>query len=240
MFQEAKIHGKELKKSYRKQNKKEVEEVFSNLNLAVQEGQFVAIIGPSGCGKSTLLNLLSGLDTPDFGAVWIDGQQISHFSDRKLATFRRTHLGLVFQSHLLIDELTLLENIILPLRLQGVGSKERNRQGMQMVETMGLQGKENDYPLELSIGQQQRAGIARALIHRPGLVFADEPTGNLDDENTVEVMRLFRELQKEHSTTLIMVTHAKQLTYEVDVVFRFSRVNGENVLEAEDSNTFRN
>ena len=240
MNPEVKILGKELKKSYQKKNKQETEEVFSNLNLSVRSGQFVAIRGPSGCGKSTLLNLLSALDTPDSGAVWIDGQEISRFSDRKLAAFRRTQLGFVFQSHLLIDELTLLENIILPLRLQGVRSKKREQQGEAMLERVGLQGKKTEYPQELSIGQQQRAGIARALIHRPSLVFADEPTGNLDVDNTAQVMLLFRELQKERSTTIVMVTHATQLTFDVDDILRFSSVNGKNVLVAEGSNSLQN
>lgn len=240
MSPEVKILGKELKKSYRKQKKREAEEVFSNLNLSIRTGHFVAIRGPSGCGKSTLLNLLSALDTPDSGAVWIDGQEISRFSDRKLAAFRRTQLGFVFQSHLLIDELTLLENIILPLRLQGMRPKERERQGEAMLERVGLQNKKTEYPHELSIGQQQRAGIARALIHRPSLVFADEPTGNLDGDNTTQVMRLFRELQKEHSTTIVMVTHAPHLTCDLDEVLRFSYVNGKTVLVSEDPNSSQN
>ena len=237
MNPEIKILGKELKKSYRKQKNQTQEEVFSNLNLSIQTGNFVAIRGPSGCGKSTLLNLLSALDTPDSGEVWIDGQEISRFSDRKLAAFRRSHLGFVFQSHLLIDELTVLENIILPLRLQGVQTNERKRQGEAMLQRVGLQNKKTEYPHELSIGQQQRAGIARALIHRPSLVFADEPTGNLDGDNTTQVMRLFRELQKEHSTTIVMVTHTPHLTCDVDKVLQFSCVNGKTVLVSEDSSS---
>ena len=236
MSPEIKILGKELKKSYRKQKKREAEEVFSDLNLSVHAGNFVAIRGPSGCGKSTLLNLLSALDTPDSGAVWIDGQEISRFSDRKLAAFRRAHLGFVFQSHLLIDELTILENIVLPLRLQGVPPRERVRQGEEMLERVGLRDKQSEYPQELSIGQQQRAGVARALIHRPGLIFADEPTGNLDGDNTTQVMRLFRELQRERGTTIVMVTHSPQLACDVDDVLRFSCVDGKTVLVSEGSN----
>jgi putative ABC transport system ATP-binding protein len=178
-----------------------------NVTLGIQDGEFVAIMGPSGCGKSTLLNILGLLDSPSDGRYFFEGQDVSHTSERQRAGIRKANIGFVFQSFNLIDELTVFENVELPLCYMGVSAAERERRVGEALEHMGIIHRRNHFPQQLSGGQQQRVAIARAIIARPKLILADEPTGNLDSAHGAEVMRLLGELN-DSGTTIVMVTHS--------------------------------
>lgn len=194
----------DLEKVYRTE---EVETVALNkFSFAVQEGEFVAVMGPSGCGKSTLLNILGLLDEPDGGSFLFNGQEVSHYKERQRAQLRKQNIGFVFQSFNLIDELTVYENVELPLIYLGVKAAERKERVEEELKRMQIMHRRNHYPQQLSGGQQQRVAVARAVVNRPKLILADEPTGNLDSSNGVEVMQLLTDLN-EQGTTIVMVTH---------------------------------
>jgi putative ABC transport system ATP-binding protein len=178
-----------------------------NVTLGIQDGEFVAIMGPSGCGKSTLLNILGLLDSPSGGRYFFDGQDVSRTSERQRAGIRKANIGFVFQSFNLIDELTVFENVELPLYYIGVSAAERERRVGEALEHMGIIHRRNHFPQQLSGGQQQRVAIARAIVAKPNLILADEPTGNLDSAHGAEVMRLLGELN-DKGTTIVMVTHS--------------------------------
>ena len=180
--------------------------VLKNVNLEVNEGEMVAIMGPSGSGKSTLLHLIGGLDRPDSGKVWIDGTDIYSRKDDKLAQFRRKKIGFIFQGFNLIQNLTALENVELPLVYRGVGKKERRELSLTALDKVGLSGRLDHRPAQMSGGQQQRVAIARAIAQAPPIILADEPTGNLDSHSTGEIMQILRELHKE-GRTVILITH---------------------------------
>jgi putative ABC transport system ATP-binding protein len=177
------------------------------LDLAVTRGEMVAIMGPSGCGKTTLLNCLSGLDTIDEGDILIRGQDLAKLSDNARTDFRARHMGFVFQFYNLLPVLSAAENVELPLLVSGVNPKESRQRSMTMLERVGLKGHEQQKPAELSGGQRQRVTIARALVNEPAIVWADEPTGDLDSETADEIMDLMIELNKTHSQTFVIVTH---------------------------------
>lgn len=180
---------------------------LKNINLHVDKGEFVAIMGPSGSGKSTLLNVISTIDTPTAGEVFINGKQPHTFRSEKLAIFRRQKLGFVFQSFNLLDTLTIGENIVLPLTLDNVPLSEMD-QKLDIISTkLGIDHILNKRIFEVSGGQTQRTAIARAVIHNPTLILADEPTGNLDSKAATDVMELFTKLNKEEQATILMVTH---------------------------------
>ncbi|WP_192822455.1 ABC transporter ATP-binding protein [Rufibacter sp. LB8] len=178
-----------------------------NVNLHVKKGEFLAIMGPSGCGKSTLLNIIGLLDNPSGGEFFFLDQEISKYSERQRANLRKEHLGFVFQSFNLIDELTVYENVELPLIYLKVGSAERKQRVEQVLEQMQIAHRRNHFPQQLSGGQQQRVAIARAVVSKPKLLLADEPTGNLDSAHGHEVMQLLSHLN-EQGTTIVMVTHS--------------------------------
>ncbi|MEJ2635435.1 MAG: ABC transporter ATP-binding protein [Calditrichia bacterium] len=180
---------------------------LNNVNIEVQEGEFVAIMGPSGCGKSTLLNIVGLLDNPSEGLYYFDGNEVSKFSERKRANFRKSNIGFIFQSFNLIDELTVFENVELPLLYLGMSSSDRKKQVEEALEQMQIAHRRNHYPQQLSGGQQQRVAVARAVVAKPKLILADEPTGNLDSAHGNEVMKLMTGLN-EAGTTIIMVTHS--------------------------------
>ena len=187
----------------------EVETVALNgVDIEVNDGEFVAIMGPSGCGKSTLLNILGLLDSPTEGRYWLDNNEVGHLKERERTACRRGRIGFVFQSFNLIDELTVEENIELQLKYLGVEKKERKERVLEILRKVKLSHRSKHYPHQLSGGQQQRVAIARAVVGKPSLILADEPTGNLDSKNGVEVMELLSELNQE-GTTVIMVTHSK-------------------------------
>ncbi|MGM9697781.1 MAG: ABC transporter ATP-binding protein [Prevotella sp.] len=186
----------------------EVETVALNgVDIEVNDGEFVAIMGPSGCGKSTLLNILGLLDSPTEGRYWLDNNEVGHLKERERTACRKGRIGFVFQSFNLIDELTVEENIELQLKYLGVEKKERKQRVLKILRKVKLSHRSKHYPHQLSGGQQQRVAIARAVVGKPSLILADEPTGNLDSKNGMEVMELLSELNQE-GTTVIMVTHS--------------------------------
>ena len=179
---------------------------LNNVNVEINEGEFVAIMGPSGCGKSTLLNVVGLLDNPTGGEFYLNGEEVSKHTERMRANTRKENIGFVFQSFNLIDELTVGENVELPLLYLGMPSSERKKRVDESLEYMGIKHREKHFPQQLSGGQQQRVAVARAVIGNPKLILADEPTGNLDSANGSEVMQLLAGLN-EAGTTIIMVTH---------------------------------
>ncbi|HEX8350489.1 MAG TPA: ABC transporter ATP-binding protein [Hymenobacter sp.] len=215
-----------LEKIYRTE---EVEtKALNKVSLTVNEGEFVAIMGPSGCGKSTLLNIIGLLDEPDGGSLKFAGTEIAHYNERKRADLRKRNLGFVFQSFNLIDELTVVENVELPLIYLGVSAAERKQKVDKVLEKMQIMHRRNHFPQQLSGGQQQRVAVARAVINSPRLILADEPTGNLDSSNGNEVMELLTELN-EAGTTIIMVTHSEHDARYAHRVIRL--LDGEVVME---------
>ena len=199
------IKTKDLKKIYITE---EVETTaLNNVNLEVQEGEYVAIMGPSGCGKSTLLNVLGLIDKPSSGEYQFLGEEVGNYSERQRANIRKANIGFVFQSFNLIDELTVYENVELPLLYLGYSSSERKKRVHEVLEQMELMARKNHFPQQLSGGQQQRVAVSRAIVARPKLILADEPTGNLDSAHGEEVMRMIGELH-ETGTTIVMVTHS--------------------------------
>lgn len=200
------IEIKDLEKVYRTA---EVETMALNkVALAVKSGEFVAIMGPSGCGKSTLLNILGLIDEPDGGSYLFDGTEVANFNERRRAQLRKNNIGFVFQSFNLIDELTVFENVELPLLYIGVKASERKERVEKVLEKMQIMHRRNHFPQQLSGGQQQRVAVARAVVNNPKIILADEPTGNLDSSNGNEVMELLTELN-EQGTTIVMVTHSE-------------------------------
>jgi putative ABC transport system ATP-binding protein len=195
-----------LEKIYRTE---EVETVaLNNISFEIKEGEFVAIMGPSGCGKSTLLNIIGLLDDLDSGSFMFNGTEVAKFRERQRAEMRKHNIGFVFQSFNLIDELTVFENVELPLIYTGVGVSERKKIVDEVLDKIQIAHRRNHYPQQLSGGQQQRVAVARAVVNKPKLILADEPTGNLDSRNGNEVMQLLTDLN-EQGTTIIMVTHSE-------------------------------
>ena len=187
----------------------EVETVALNgVTIEVDNGEFVAIMGPSGCGKSTLLNILGLLDSPTEGKYWLGSEEVGHLKERERTAYRKGRIGFVFQSFNLIDELTVEENVELQLKYLNVDKKERKERVLDILRKVKLSHRMKHYPHQLSGGQQQRVAIARAVVGRPSIILADEPTGNLDSKNGMEVMQLLSELNQE-GTTVVMVTHSQ-------------------------------
>lgn len=182
---------------------------LNNVNINIEQGEFVAIMGPSGCGKSTLLNILGTLDTPTSGKYFINKQDMTKMNESQLGAFRKKNIGFVFQSFNLIDELTVFENVELPLIYLNMRKTERTQKVMNVLEQMNIVHRTQHFPQQLSGGQQQRVAIARAIVTDCSLILADEPTGNLDSKNGIEVMTLLQKLNKQ-GTTVIMVTHSER------------------------------
>lgn len=200
------IRLEKLGKTFRTE---EVETIaLQDIDLQVGKGEFVAIMGPSGCGKSTLLNIIGLLDNPTVGKFHLNGQEVSRLRENERTELRKGTIGFVFQSFNLIDELTVWENVELPLTYMHIPTKERKEKVKEILQRMKISHRAGHFPQQLSGGQQQRVAIARAVIARPQLILADEPTGNLDSKNGMEVMKLLTELHRE-GTTVIMVTHSE-------------------------------
>ncbi len=180
---------------------------LNNVTLHIQKGEFVAVMGPSGCGKSTLLNIIGLLDNPTSGEYYFDGQEVGSFRERNRTLLRKGNIGFVFQSFNLIDELNVYENVELPLIYLKMSAKERKDMVEKVLERMKISHRKKHFPQQLSGGQQQRVAIGRAVVANPKLILADEPTGNLDSKNGLEVMNLLTELNRE-GTTIVMVTHS--------------------------------
>ena len=208
-FLEPIIKVENLRKVYKMDHEKVV--ALDNINLEIQKGEICCILGTSGSGKSTLLNMLAGLERPTRGKIMIANHNIGTISERKLAIFRQNYTGFVFQSYNLLPSLTALENVALPMTFKGYGRSKRNNRAKKMLEIVGLGSRVKHKPSQMSGGQQQRVGIARAFVTRPKIVFADEPTGNLDTKTTIEIMNIMIEMARKYNQTLIIVTHDKEI-----------------------------
>ncbi len=200
---------------------KEVIKALKNINLEIMEGEICCILGTSGSGKSTLLNLMAGLEKPDKGSIIIKGTHIEKLSEKELAKFRQENIGFVFQSYNLLPNLTAIENVALPLIFNKIKPKIRNKKAIKMLKAVGLGKRYRHKPNEMSGGQQQRVSIARAFINNPKVVFADEPTGNLDTATTTEMMELITSFAKKYNQTLIIVTHDLEISLYADRIIRF-------------------
>ena len=193
-------------------------QVLHDVSLDIVPGRLTAIIGPSGAGKSTLLHIMGSLDRPDSGKVVFDGIDLTTLSPKKLADFRNRHVGFVFQSHLLLPEFTIEENVMLPALIGGTSRNEARERARELLEQVGLKDRIAHRPAELSGGECQRAAVARALVNRPGVILADEPSGSLDSENRANLHRLFFSLRDTLGTTLVIVTHDLSLAADADHV----------------------
>lgn len=211
------VELRDLTKTYREGEQERT--VLQDANASIFRGQFVALLGPSGSGKSTLLNIISGIDTPTSGEVIIDSTQVTALSEKDRTLFRRHNIGFIFQFFNLIPTLTVLENLSLPLELTGrTGSANRQR-ATELLNAVGLEDRAESFPDRLSGGEQQRVAVARALVHDPFLILADEPTGNLDTDTGAEVIQLLNDLVREHGKTLIIVTHSADVVKHADRLF---------------------
>lgn len=193
---------------------------LKNVNFSVQKGEFIAIVGESGSGKSTLLNMMGGLDTPTSGEIFIDGKNIFTMKDSKLTIFRRRNIGFIFQSFNLIPELTVEQNMLFPILLDY--EKPDKRYLEELLDILNLKDRRNHLPSQLSGGQQQRVAIGRALIARPSIILADEPTGNLDTHNSSEVITLLKEAAKKYEQTIVMITHSQSIAQTADRILKVS------------------
>jgi lipoprotein-releasing system ATP-binding protein len=193
--------------------------VLKGVNLTLGKGEIVSIVGPSGSGKSTLLHILGTLDRPDKGEIFINGQQVNGLSDKQLAAFRNKHIGFVFQFHHLLPEFTALENVCIPGWIHGGNKKEVADRAKKLLESLGLSHRLENKPGALSGGEQQRVAVARSLINDPQIIFADEPTGNLDSGNARELHQLFFDLREKYNQTFLIVTHNEELAQMSDKVF---------------------
>jgi putative ABC transport system ATP-binding protein len=210
----------DLSKSYTEGDVQRV--VLQNAHAEFQRGEITAILGKSGTGKSTLLNLISGIDAPDSGQIWVDGQELTAMSERDRTLFRRAQIGFVFQFFNLIPTLTVGENVSLPLELNRVPRPQARQKAEALLDSVGLLDRWETFPEKLSGGEQQRIALARALVHDPLLILADEPTGNLDEETGAQVMSLLVDLAREHCRTLLIVTHGQEAVAHADKVLRLS------------------
>jgi len=195
-------------------------EALRGINLEVARGQFVALVGPSGSGKSTLLNLIGGLDRPTDGELWVNGVELSASKEKTLTEHRRQRVGFVFQSFNLLPRLTALENVALPLMFTGAPERERLGRARELLSQVGLEGRLEHRPTQLSGGEQQRVAIARALVSRPAIILADEPTGNIDSVTGAEIMALLRCLNRDQGVTLLLVTHNPEAAAFADRVIQ--------------------
>ncbi|MEZ4710112.1 MAG: ABC transporter ATP-binding protein [Caldilineaceae bacterium] len=212
------IAAHELHKRFR--NGKIEVHALRGVDLTVAHGEMVAIMGPSGCGKTTLLNCISGLDDFDAGEVTIDGADLRTMNDRTRTTYRAQHMGFVFQTFNLLPVITAVENVELPLLVSGARPKDARRRALAALDQVGLHERAHHRPAELSGGQRQRVTIARALVNNPAIVWADEPTGNLDSQSATDILQLMRQLNQEQGQTLVIVTHDPQIGQQCDRIIR--------------------
>ena len=223
------IRVKDLYKIYRVGEEKV--RALNGVSFTINRGDFCAIVGTSGSGKSTLLNMLAGLERPTKGEIVIAGEHMETKKENELVAFRREHIGFIFQSFNLMGTMNAIENVALPLTFQGVDRKTRNAKAEEMLDLVGLNRHKLHKPNQMSGGQQQRVGVARALVVEPEIIFADEPTGNLDSNTSVEVMNLMKKVVREKNQTLVMVTHDNYLASFADIVIRI--VDGK-IVDTED------
>lgn len=221
------IEVKNIRKVYRMGDEKVV--ALDNVNFTIEQGEFCCLLGTSGSGKSTLLNLMAGLEKPTKGEIKIGDKHVEKMSEKQLAVFRRNHVGFVFQSYNLLPTLTALENVSLPLIFKGVSKSARDKRAAEMLKAVGLEKRLRHKPNQMSGGQQQRVSIARAFISNPEIVFADEPTGNLDTKTTREVMDLMTRMARKNKQTLIIVTHDVEIAEYADKIIHVRDGNIEKI-----------
>lgn len=227
------IEIKGIKKSYGNL------EVLKGIDLKINKGEVVSIVGPSGAGKTTLLHIIGTLDNADAGSVVIDGIDISTLNKKKLAEFRNRHIGFVFQFHQLLPEFTAIENIMIPAFIGGASKKEARKKAEELLLFMGLTERANHKPKELSGGEKQRVAVARALINRPSVILADEPSGSLDTKNKEELHQLFFDLRDKFGQTFVIVTHDEQLATVTDrtIKMRDGQLETDNITNENENNT---
>ena len=206
------LKAENLRKEYGEGNSKVI--ALDGVDIEIERGEFVAIVGPSGSGKSTLLHIIGGVDSPDDGKVYIDGSDISKYSSKELAYFRRRKVGLIYQFYNLIPNLTVRHNIELPLKLDK--RKINEEELLDTVRKLGIESKLDSFPSELSGGQQQRVAIARSLIYNPSIILADEPTGNLDRKNSKEIIEIFKYFNRSLKQTIILITHDEEIALQAN------------------------
>lgn len=221
------IELKNVRKLYRMGDEKIV--ALDNINLEIYQGEVVCLLGTSGSGKSTLLNMMAGLEKPSRGEIIIKNKNIEKMSENQLAAFRQKYIGFVFQSYNLLPTLSALENVTLPLIFRNISTSKRNEKAKKMLEAVGLEKRLNHKPSQMSGGQQQRVSIARAFVGNPNIVFADEPTGNLDTKTTLEIMELITKMAKEQNQTLIIVTHDIEISCYADRVIHIRDGNVDKI-----------
>lgn len=212
------LQAKNIQKSYGSKLNKQ--DVLQGIDMQIEKGEFVTIMGASGSGKTTLLNVLSSIDRVSHGSIYIDGESLTNMNGRQLANFRKHHLGFIFQEYHLLDTLTVKENILLPLTVQNVSGQEAQKRFNKIASDLDIVDIKNKYPNEISGGQKQRTSAARAFIHEPRLVFADEPTGALDSKAASDLLNKLYTLHEQHGTTVLMVTHdPSAASYSSRVIF---------------------
>jgi bacitracin transport system ATP-binding protein len=212
------LEAKKIHKSYG--NKLNKQEVLKGIDILIEKGEFIAIMGASGSGKTTLLNVLSSIDYVSQGSIKIAGKELTTMNDRQLANFRKQHLGFIFQEYHLLDTLTVKENVLLPLTVKNIPPQEAQEKFKRIAHELGIYHVKNKYPNEISGGQKQRTSAARAFIHEPSIIFADEPTGALDSKSASELLNKLHALHEEHSATVAMVTHdPSAASYSSRVIF---------------------
>ncbi len=229
------IQAKNVKKIYRNGHLRV--EALAGINMAIAPGEMVAIMGQSGCGKTTLLNCLSGLDSIDEGDIFIRGDNLRDLSDNERTSYRARHMGFVFQDFNLLPVLTAVENVELPMLVSKVPSRKARKRALEVLDLVGLSDRSSHRPAELSGGQRQRVTIARALTNNPAIVWADEPTGNLDSETALEIMDLLSTLNKENGQTFVIVTHALEVGHRAD---RIITMRDGHIVEKENKPSYSN
>ena len=210
------IEVKDVTKIYKVGNEKIL--ALDNISLTINKGEFCCLLGTSGSGKSTLLNVMAGIEKLTSGEIIIRGRKINKMSERELSIFRQKYLGFIFQSYNLISALTAFENVELPLIFKEIDSKKRKKLVKEIIDAVGISGRAKHKPSQMSGGQQQRVGIARAFVGTPEIIFADEPTGNLDSKTTMEIMELIKNISKKYNQTIVMVTHDARLAEFADKI----------------------
>lgn len=195
-------------------------QILKNVNMCADDGEFITIVGKSGSGKSTLLNIIAGFSKPSSGVISILGTETNKLNENKMAIFRQKNIGFIFQAYNLIQTMTALENIQLPLELSGEDRKIRYKKAREIIKLLGLEEREDHYPNELSGGEQQRVGIGRAIIANPKIILADEPTGNLDSSTEIQIINYLLKINKELKTTLILVTHDLEIAEKADRIIQ--------------------
>lgn len=215
-------------------------DALKGISLTIEQGEFIALLGKSGSGKSTLLNMLAGLERPTSGEIYVKNEPIHSLSETKITNIRKKHIGFIFQSYNLLPTHTALENVTLPLVFNRVRELEKTQRGREMLEAVGLGDRLNHKPQQMSGGQQQRVSIARAFINKPEIIFADEPTGNLDSKTTEEVMGLMLKMIKEYNQTFIMVTHDPETSQYADRIIYLKDGHIEKIVAKDQAHSLMN